>query len=180
MTWDDTFMALFDRCVAEYRRGNREFESYYQSCDRAFLAAIGYKTREFFDFVEDFCEDGLPSPTTALLVAAVRRDYLQTHPETARTEKLLTRDDIPTFGDELEGFAYLPRILAKARAKLRGALDPDLMYGCGGDRKFLRDHGNLHPADFLRRVWAAGDDDSKLVQWIRAVKESGTDPTDRG
>jgi hypothetical protein len=179
MTWDDTFMALFDRCVAEYRRGNREFESYYQPCDRVFLETIGYKPREFFDFVEDFCEDGLPSPTAALLVAAVRRDYLQTHPETARPARLLTRDDIPTFGHELEGIAYLPRILAKARAKLRGELDPDLMFGCGGDRRFLRNHGNIHPADFLRRVWAAGDDDSKLVQWIREVSEAASDPTER-
>jgi hypothetical protein len=175
MTWDDTFMALFDRCIAEYRRGNREFESYYQPCDRAFLGTIGYKTREFFDFVEDFCEDGLPSPTTSLLVAAARRDYLQTHPETARPEKLLTRDDVPTFGHELEGIAYLPRILAKARAKLRGELDPDLMFGCGGDRKFLRDHGNIHLADFLRRVWAAGDDDNKVAHWVKAMKESEAD-----
>ena len=179
MTWDDTFMALFDRCVAEYRRGNTEFESYYQPCDRVFLETIGHKTREFFDFVEDFCEDGQPSPTTALLVAAVRRDYLQTHPETARPARLLTRDDVPTFGHELEGIAYLPRILAKARAKLRGELDPDLMFGCGGDRRFLRKHGNIHPADFLRRVWSAGDDDSKLAQWVRGMSETATDPTDR-
>lgn len=179
MTWNDTFMALFDRCVAEYRRGNREFESYYQPCDRQFLETIGYKTREFFDFVEDFCEDGLPSPTTALLIAAVRRDYLQTHPETARPAKLLTRDDVPTFGHELDGIDYLPRILAKARAKLQGKLDPDLMFGCGGDRRFLRNHGNIHPADFLRRVWAAGDDDSKLAKWVRGMNETATDPTDR-
>jgi hypothetical protein len=172
MTWNDTFMALFDRCVDEYRRGNSDFETHYQPCDRRFLESIGYKTREFFDFVEDFCEEGLPTPTTALLVAAVRRDYLLTHPETAHPAKLLTRDDIPTFGDELMGMAYLPRILAKARAKLRGELDPDLMFGCGGDRKFLREHGDIHPADFLRRVWAAKDDDQMLAEWVAGMRNA--------
>ncbi len=64
--------------------------------------------------------------------------------------------------------AYLPRILAKGRAKLRGELDPDLMFGCGGDRRFFKNHGDIHPADFLRHVWAAGDNDQKVADWIKA------------
>lgn len=170
MTWDETFLYLFDRCATAYRGGNRDFESYYSAADLAFLASIGCKPREFFDFVEDWCEDGAPSPSTALLVAAVRRDYHLTHPGEAAPARLLTRDDIPTFGDELHGMAYLPRIIAKARAKLRGALDPDLMYGCGGDRRFLRTHGDIHPADFLRRVWAAREDDDKIATWVAAQR----------
>ncbi len=166
MTWNDTFLTLFDRCVAAYRSGNHDFETYYQPMDLAFLAEIGCKTREFFDFVEDFCEDGEPSASTALLIAAVRRDYFLTVQEGAASERVFTRDDIPTFGDELNGMAYLPRILAKARAKLRGELDPDLMFGCGGDRNFLKKCGEIHPADFLRQVWAADDDDPKLAAWV--------------
>ncbi len=167
MTWDQKYHALFDRCVAVYRAGNRDFASYYNGEDLRFLGEIGYKTREFFDFVEDFCEDGSPSASTALLIAAVRRDYFHTVQQgVAGTPRLLTRDDIPGFGEALDGIAYLPRVLAKARAKLRGALDPDLMYGCGGDRNFFRKHGEIHPADFLRRVWAAEDDDSKVARWV--------------
>ena len=79
----------------------------------------------------------------------------------------LTRDEVPIFGEELAGIAYLPRIIAKARAKLRGGLDPDLMFGCGGDRNFLRKHGDIHPADFLRRVWAASEDDLKISAWVK-------------
>ena len=79
----------------------------------------------------------------------------------------ITAADLPTFGDELGGMAYLPRILRKARAKLRGELDPDIMFCCGGDRKFLREHGGIHPADFLRQVWAAGDNDMKIVEFVR-------------
>lgn len=166
MHWNDTFLALFDRCVAIYQGGNRDFETYYTPADLAFLAGIGHQPREFFDFVEDFCEDGEPSPSSALLIASVRRDYFLTVQKGTPGGKLLTRDDVPTFGDALEGIPYLPRILAKGRAKLRGELDPDLMFGCGGDRNFLKKHGEIHPADFLRQIWAAGDDDLKLAAWV--------------
>ncbi|RYD72955.1 MAG: DUF5069 domain-containing protein [Verrucomicrobiaceae bacterium] len=169
MTWNDSFLALFDRSNAKFQEGNTDPETYYTASDLALLDSIGYQKREFFDFVEDFCGEGTPSISTALLIAAVRRDYFQTVQHSVKsTGKPLTRDDIPTFGDELEGMAYLPRILAKGRAKLRGELDPDLMYGCGGDHRFLQNHGDLHPADFLRHLWAAGDDDSKIVAWIKS------------
>lgn len=167
MHWNDTFLVLFDRCVAAYRAGNHDFESYYSAGDLAFLEGIGCRPREFFDFVEDYCEDDAPSASTALLVAAARRDYFLVVQKGAKEEGPdLTCDETPSFGEALGGVHYLPRILAKARAKLRGKLDPDLMYGCGGDRNFLRKHGNLHPADFLRQVWAAGDDDSRILAWI--------------
>lgn len=168
MTWNDTFLALFERCTARYQGGNRDFENYYNPEDRAFLAGIGYQTREFFDFVEDFCEEGVPSPSTALLVAAVRRDYFLSVPPEAPGAPLLSPNDLPGFGEEVAGIAYLPRIWAKARAKLRGTLDPNVMFGCGGDRNFLKIHGDIAPADFLRRVWAAGEDVQKLAVWVRA------------
>jgi hypothetical protein len=169
MTWNERFLALFDRCVAVYRGGNRDFTTYYGQPEFAFLDSIGYKPREFFDFVEDFCEESDPSPSTALLIAAVRRDYFLVIQEGELSPRpLVTRDQLPTFGDELHGIAYLPRILAKARAKLRGELDPDVMFGCGGDRKFLRDHGDIHPADFLRYVWAAHDDDELIAHWVKS------------
>jgi Domain of unknown function (DUF5069) len=166
MIWNDTFLALFARCTAEFQSGNVDFETYYTPEDLAFLASIGCKTREFFDFVEDFCGEGEPTVSTALLVASVRRDYFLAMQKGIPSDKVLTRDDVPSFGEELKGMPYLPRLLAKGRAKLRGELDPDLMFGCGGDRNFMRKQGGLHPADFLRYLWAAGDDDEKIAQWI--------------
>ena len=168
MTWNDQFLALFDRCVATYQAGDKNFENYYQPGDLAFLSSIGYQPREFFDFVEDFCEEGEPTPSTALLVAAVRRDYFLTVQNGTPSDKKLTRDDVPGFGDEFDGLPYFPRIIAKGNAKLRGELDPDLMFGCGGDRNFLAKNGNLHPADFLRHLWACGDDHAKLAEWVRS------------
>jgi hypothetical protein len=171
MTWDETFLALYDRCASAYQDGNQDYLSYYSPEDLEFLDSIGYQPREFFDFVEDFCSEGTPSPSTALLIAAARRDYFEVVQNSTPSDATpLSRDDIPTFGDELAGIPYLPRIIAKARAKLRGELDPDLMYGCGGDRNFLSKNGDLHPADFLRRVWAAGDHTDDLIAWIQSQK----------
>lgn len=167
MTWNDTFLALFDRCVAVYQSGDHDFENYYTPEDSAFLASIGCQPREFFDFVEDFCDEGVPSASTALLIAATRRDYYQNIQKGVVSSHVLTGNEVPTFGEELGGMTYLPRIIAKGRAKLRGELDPDLMFGCGGDRHFLKKHGDIHPADFLRHLWAAGADDAKIATWIQ-------------
>lgn len=171
MIWNDTFLALFDRCLTLYQSGNTDFESYYSADDLEFLARIGCKPREFFDFVEDFGSEGLPSISTALLVAAVRRDYFHTVQKGIPSAEILSRDDVPSFGEELEGMAYLPRLLAKGRAKLRGELHPDLMFGCGGDRNFLKNHGDIHPADFLRHLWASGADNQRITIWIKEQQD---------
>ncbi len=167
MTWNDTFLALFDRCSEQYRQGNTNFMSYYSEADLEFLATIGYKPRELFDFIEDLGDAGEPTRSTALLVAAVRRDYLYVMQGGQHSSHEISRSDLPTFGDQLGGFGYLPRIIVKARAKLKGELDPDMMYGCGGDRNFLRNHGNIHLADFLRNVWASGDNDQEILAYVQ-------------
>ncbi len=170
MTWNDQFLELFDRCVALYRDGNEEFETYYNDEDLVFLKEIGYRKREFFDFVEDYADGGDPSPSTAVLIAAVRRDYfLVVQDGEISSGPVVTRDNIPAKDSVVDGITYLPRMIEKAEAKLRGLLDPDLMFGCGGDRRCLRDNG-LHPADFLRRVWAADGDHQKVVDWVKSQK----------
>ncbi|MFT5905466.1 MAG: hypothetical protein ACI9E1_001064 [Cryomorphaceae bacterium] len=170
MTWNDQFLDLFRSCLNKFNSGKHsktDFDSYYTKEDLSFLNSIGYKPRELFDFVEDLGAEGAPSESTALLVAAVRRDYLQVVQDGQHSDKEITRDDIPTFGDTLTDITYLPRIIAKARAKLKGELDPDVMFGCGGDRKFLKDHGNIPMADFLRNVWSAGTDDLKIANYVK-------------
>jgi len=167
MTWNDQFLDLFRSCLAKFNAGNSDFNTYYSDEDLSFLSSIGYKPRELFDFVEDLGGEGTPSESTALLVAAVRRDFFIVEQKSQHSDKEITSDMLPTFGDTLSEIAYLPRIITKARAKLKGELNPDIMFGCGGDRKFLRDHGNIPMADFLRNVWAAGSDDLKIANYVK-------------
>lgn len=171
-TWNEQFYELFDRCVAHYEGGDSDYTGYYTREDLKFLESIGYQQREFFDFVEDYVDQGVPVVSTALLIAAVRRDYFLTvqHGKADRSE-IVRVSDLPTFGDELDGIVYLPRIIAKARGKLKGQLDPDIMFSCGGDRRFLGQHGNIHPADFLRHVWAAHDDDMAIARYVRECEK---------
>ena len=168
MDWNDHFLTLFDRCLEQYQAGNTDFNSYYSGVDLTFLESIGYKPREFFDFVEDLGDGQVPTQSTALLVAAVRRDYLMVVQAGKLSSVEIEKNDLPTFGDELDGYPYLPRIICKAKAKLRGELDPDIMYGCGGDRNFLKNHGDIPMADFLRNVWATDGDDQHVADYVKA------------
>ena len=165
--WDTRFAALHESCLARCLAGDSNWSSWFSADDLAFLAAIGCQPREFFDFIEDAVDFGEPALSTTLLIAAVRRDFFLVMQNGQPSDRRLEPDDLPAREDDsLGGIPWLARILAKARAKLRGELHPDIMYGCGGDRQFLARHG-LHPADFLRAVWAAGDDDAKVLAWVR-------------
>ncbi len=169
--WDSTFAELFNRCLEQYKSGNEDFNSYYSEADLAFLKSIGYKPRELFDFVEDFGDGGEPTLSTAILIASVRRDYLAHKMDGELSSHEIKPDELPGKTEELEGIVWLPRIIMKARGKLKGELDPDIMFSCGGDRKFLRTH-DIAPSDFLRAVWAAEDDDSKIVDFVKSYSKA--------
>ena len=165
-TWSTCFLTLFAACTARYRKGEVDFQGYYTAADLAFLTSIGYKPREFFDFVEDHVNYGDPTPEASLLVAAVRRDYLKVIQHSQLSTRETTPDQLPPKPQAIDGISWLPRLIVKARLKLRGEMDPEIMYGCGGDRQFFAKH-DIHPADFLRTVWAAGDDDAKIVAYVK-------------
>jgi len=165
-TWDSEFLKLFSKCSDLYRTGESDFTKYYSEDDLEFLDTIGYQQREFFDFVEDYGDDEVPTPETALLIAAVRRDFLMVVQNGGKSSERLLPEQLPSKDSELDGFVWLPRIIAKARAKLRGELDPEIMYSCGGDRAFLGRH-QIHAADFLRAVWAAEAEDDKIAAFVR-------------
>lgn len=168
-TWEQTFADLFRRCVHKYDAGDRDFTKWYSTDELHFLKSIGYREREFFDFVEDHCDadGGEPTLETALLVASVRRDYFTVIQHGKRSDHIVKPGQLPAKSAEIDGIVWLPRILVKARAKLRGEMDPDTMFGCGGDRAFLSKH-DIHPADFLRRVWAAGEDDGPVIDFVKS------------
>lgn len=171
--WNDVLTDIFREAVARYHEGHRNVDTFFTEKEYMFLASIGHKPVDLYDYIEDYANEGVPTPTTILLIASVRRDYFLTiqHGEHA-TDPMIMASDLPTAGDKLQGIAYLPRIIMKAQAKLKGTLPPDVMFNCSLDRQFLKEHGDIHPADFLRIVWAAKGDDTKVAQFVLSMMKS--------
>jgi hypothetical protein len=164
--WTQKFRQCYDKAVNLYEQGNRDSATFFNKEETAFLASIGYTAQELYDFVDDWCRYNEPSFADAALVAAARRDYFLVVQNSQPTGKTISVDSLPSKEAELAGVVWLPRIIAKARAKLAGEMPGELMFGCGGDRKFLKSV-DIHPADFLRVVWWAGDDDQKIVNYVQ-------------
>ena len=164
--WDDVFRECYVKAVALYRDGNRQPATYFTAEQSEFLAAIGCTPQELYDFAEDWCTAQEPSFATVLLIAAVRRDYFLTIQKGLPTGRVIALSDLPAKDAAVASFLWLPRQIAKARAKLAGEMPPELMYGCGGDRAFFK-RVKIHPADFLRVVWAAHDDEQKIIAYVR-------------
>ena len=76
-------------------------------------------------------------------------------------------DALPPKKEAVDGIEWLPRLIVKARAKLRGEMPAELMYGCGGDRPFLQEM-NVELAEFLQVVWLFGDDDRAIIDYVKA------------
>ncbi len=163
--WVEVFRKCYDKAVEAYGKGNRKASTYFNAEEKAFLASIGCTAQELYDFAEDWCGGKEPSFGTALLIAAARRDFFLVVQEGKPSKRTISMAQLPPKDAEVAGFPWLPRIIAKARAKLRGEMPADLMYSCGGDRAFLK-KVNVHPADFLRVVWAARDDDQKIIDYV--------------
>ena len=166
--WQQQFRQVYERGVAAWRAGKKAPGTMFTSQDVAFLKTIGCTTQELFDFVDDAQRYGEPDFDTALAVAALRRDYFLNVMKGQSTGRIASMNSLPAKTAEVDGIAWLPRIIVKARLKLRGEMPDDLMYGCGGDRSFLRSIHMDQPG-FLKLVWENGDDDRRIID---AVKRS--------
>jgi hypothetical protein len=173
--WPKDFRNLFEDGLDAYRAGQRDANSMFASGQPEFLDAIGATPQEIFDFVEDTFYGGEPGFETTLLITVVRREYFLGVQKGERSSRVIDMDKLPSKAADLGGIEWLPRIIGKAQAKLRGEMPPELMYCCGGDRAFLREHG-IHAADFLREVWAAGDDTQRILDFVR--KSAANRPPD--
>lgn len=160
---------LFHSAVEKYRRGHTKASGLVDAAGKDFLASIGHTEQEFFDFVEDFSKGGEPPLETALKIAAVRRDYFLNKQKGKRSPHQIDMAQLPPKDAEVEGIGWLPRIIPKAEAKLRGEMPDDLMYGCGGDRRFFKTN-HIDPAEFLRKVWETDGDTPSIVSWIKSQK----------
>jgi len=157
--------ALWEQAVTLYQAGNRSSGSYFDREELAFLAAVGHTAQEVYDFAEDYARGQDPDRTTFLLVAAQRRDYFLNVMGGKPGDKVVDTVNLPPKTEAVRGIEWLPRIIPKARAKLRGEMSDDLMYGCGGDRAFFRTH-DIHPAEFLAVVARHFDDDEAIIDFV--------------
>jgi hypothetical protein len=163
--WAERFREVHAHAVRTCESGKRDPEAMFDRGQVDFLRAIGCSPQEVYDFAEDWCSAGEPAGDTVLLITAVRRDYFLQAQGGKPPGRAIAMDRLPPKDAALGGLPWLPRIIEKARAKLRGEMPPELMYGCGGDRAFLMGVG-MHPADFLRLVWAAGADTQRIVDQV--------------
>lgn len=169
------FRAVYDRALKSFSDGASNADALLDADNVAFLKSIGGRAQDMFDYAEDAANHGEPDLETALMIEAVRRDYFFTVQKLKPSDKVLDESTMPSKKDAIRGIEWLPRLMPKARAKLRGELPQDLMYCCGGDRGFFKTH-DIHPAEFLRAVWAYEDNDEKLIDWVENRSKAAANP----
>jgi len=167
----DKFRALYDKAVKLYASGNADKATYFTADEQAFLTANGIGIQALFDYAEDHNNGGEPGYDRALAIETVRRDYFLNVQHGKPSTTVLDEAKMPAKADAVKGIEWLPRIIPKAKAKLRGELPASLMYSCGGDRRFFKQH-DIHPAEFLSLVWRNGDNDTATIDWV--VKRIGS------
>lgn len=163
--WTSRLFDIWTKAQERYHEGKRPGNGLLDPADIAFLGAIGQTEQEMFDYAEDYLDGGMPDFGSVVTVADIRRDYFLNIQHGARSGDRINPTDLPPKSAEARGLQWLPRIHAKAVAKIRGELDSDTMYGCGGDRHFLSTH-NIHPSEFLRAVRDNLDDKEALYDWV--------------
>lgn len=156
---------IWTAAVNKYEKGNRDPKSYFDAAGLAELQKLGLKVMDVYDFAEDWINYGDPDFETFLMICEVRRDYLLTVQKGQKSEIELDPSNLPQKTDSVRGIEWLPRIIPKAIAKIRGELPPVTMYNCGGDRQFFKTH-NIHPAEFLRVAWAYENEPAKIIDWV--------------
>jgi len=164
-TFADQFRALYDQAVKLYAAGQRGAETFFSAEQQAFLAANGLTAQNFYDYAEDHLNGGEPGYDRALSIELIRRDYFLNVQHGRASARVLDESTLPPKDAAVQGIAWLPRIIPKTKAKLRGELPPSLMYSCGGDRRFFKTH-DIHPAEFLSLVWRHENNDDAIVAWV--------------
>jgi hypothetical protein len=156
---------LWDKACRLYAAGQRDAATYFTADELAFLTANGITAQHLYDYAEDFTSGGEPTWETALAIELVRRDYFLNVQNSRPSTSVLEEPKMPAKTDAVRGIEWLPRIIPKTKAKLRGELPASLMYCCGGDRRFFKTH-DIHPAEFLSLVWRNERNDAAIIDWV--------------
>lgn len=156
---------IWEQSVLLYQQGHQKPDNFPIDDEIPYLASMGIKKIDLFDFAEDWVCEQEPDLATFLLIHEQRRSYFLEVQKGIPSLEVLDPASLPAKSDSIEGINWLPRIIPKARAKLRGELHPQSMFCCGGDRNFFKTN-DIHPVEFLRIVRNAGDQDQMVIDWV--------------
>ncbi|HVU17239.1 MAG TPA: DUF5069 domain-containing protein [Candidatus Didemnitutus sp.] len=159
------FKAVFEKAVRLFAEGKRGAENFFNADELAFLKENGITAQHLYDYAEDQNNYGEPGYDQALTIESIRRDYFLNQQQGKASKTVLDEGKLPGKTEAVKGIEWLPRLIPKARAKLRGELPASLMYCCGGDRKFFKEH-DIMPAEFLNLVWRNEKNDAAIVDWV--------------
>ena len=127
--WKQRFRALFNEGVERHKAGRQSPNTMFEADEIQFLESIGCSSQEMFDFCDDYvCWDDVIYDHVEEL-QTVRYEYFKNELNSKPASRRMEMDEFPAKSDEVEGIAWLPRLIVKARAKLDGQLPADLMYG---------------------------------------------------
>ena len=161
-----TFRALYEKAVALYGKGQKDAETFFNENEKAFLSANGITAQHMYDYAEDHNNyDGDPGFEIALGIETIRRDYFLNEQGGKASGKSLDPNSLPSKDASVRDVVWLPRIIPKTKAKLRGELPASLMYCCGGDRRFFKTN-DINPVEFLGLVWRHENNDEAIIDWV--------------
>ncbi len=160
------FHALYNQAVTRYAAGHRGAETMFSAEEVALLRENGITAQHMYDYAEDHNNyNGEPGVDIAITIESIRRDYFLNVQGGRPSTTVLDEASLPAKTDSVRGIEWLPRLIPKARAKLRGELPSSLMYCCGGDRRFFKQH-DIHPSEFLSLIWRSELNTAAIVDWV--------------
>jgi hypothetical protein len=119
---------IWHRAVNLYESGHQNADEFPIENDLSFLQSLGMNKMDVFDFAEDWVCEGEPDLASFLLIHEHRRDYFWEVQNRIESTRKLDPTSLPAKDSEIEGIRWLPRIIPKAKAKLRGELPPETMF----------------------------------------------------
>jgi len=127
--WKTHFRAVFDAGVLQRKGGCNKPDAMFEAGEVTFLESIGCTAQEMFDFCDDHVGWGDVIYEHVEALQAVRYEHFVNELNCQPANHPMEMDEFPPKDAEVEGIAWLPRLIVKARAKLAGQLPADLMYG---------------------------------------------------
>ena len=156
---------LHEKASANYGTGCRQPSQIVAPADLDALAKLGISAQFLYDAVDDFARYGEPDKAVFVGLAQMRSDYFHTTLQGRPPSRIVQESELPPKSAEFEGVSWLPRIIRKAQCFLEGSLCDEIMYGCAGDRSFLKRYNATLPP-FLAIVRDTHGDPAQALRFL--------------